>query len=47
MAQAFRQAKARRFFDIRGNAEMSFISIGIGMALGLLLGMIAVQVLLS
>lgn len=34
MAQAFRQAEVRRFFDIRGNAEL--ISIGVEMALGLL-----------
>jgi putative transport protein len=39
-----RQAEVRRFFgdSIKGNAEMSFISIGVGMALGLLLGMIPV-----
>lgn len=37
-----RQAEARRFFgdSIRGNAEMSFVSIGVGMALGLLVGMV-------
>jgi putative transport protein len=41
---AGRQADVRRFFgdSIKGNAEMSFISIGVGMALGLLLGMIPV-----
>ena len=34
--------KCRRHFgdSIKGNAEMSFVSIGVGMALGLLLGMI-------
>ena len=39
-----RQADVRRFFgdSIKGNAELSFVSIGIGMALGLLLGMIPV-----
>jgi putative transport protein len=37
-----RQAEARRFFgdSIRGNAEMSFVSIGVGIALGLLVGMV-------
>ena len=37
-----RQAEVRRFFgdSIKGNAEMSFVSIGVGMALGLVLGMI-------
>jgi len=42
LAPAGRQAEVRRFFgdSVRGNAEMSFISIGVGMALGLLLGMI-------
>ena len=39
-----RQAEVRRFFgdSIKGNAELSFVSIGVGMALGLLLGMIPV-----
>jgi putative transport protein len=39
-----RQDDIRRFFgdSIKGNAEMSFVSIGVGMALGLLLGMIPV-----
>jgi putative transport protein len=39
-----RQAEARRFFgdSIRGNAEMSFVSIGVGMALGLLVGMVPI-----
>jgi putative transport protein len=37
-----RQADVRRFFgdSIRGNAELSFVSIGVGIALGLLVGMI-------
>lgn len=37
-----RQDEVRRFFgdSIRGNAEMSFVSIGVGMALGLLVGMV-------
>jgi putative transport protein len=41
---AGRQAEVRRFFgdSIKGNAEMSFISVGVGIALGLLLGMIPV-----
>ena len=41
---AGRQAEVRRYFgdSIKGNAEMSFVSIGVGMALGLLLGMIPV-----
>lgn len=44
LAPTGRQAEVRRFFgdSIKGNAEMSFISIGVGMALGLLLGMIPV-----
>ena len=44
LTPAGRQADVRRFFgdSIKGNAEMSFISIGVGMALGLLLGMIPV-----
>lgn len=39
-----RQAEIRRFFgdSIKGHAEMSFVSIGVGMALGLVLGMIPV-----
>jgi putative transport protein len=39
-----RQAETRRHFgdSVKGNAEMSFISIGVGIALGLLLGMIPV-----
>jgi putative transport protein len=39
-----RQAEARRYFgdSIKGNAELSFVSIGVGIALGLLLGMIPV-----
>ena len=39
-----RQAEVRRFFgdSIKGNAELSFVSVGIGMALGLLLGMIPI-----
>jgi putative transport protein len=39
-----RQAETRRFFgdSIKGNAELSFVSIGVGIALGLLLGMIPV-----
>jgi putative transport protein len=41
---AGRLAEVKRFFgdSIKGNAELSFISIGVGMALGLLLGMIPV-----
>jgi putative transport protein len=41
---AARQAEVRRHFgdSIRGNAELSFVSIGVGIALGLLLGMIPV-----
>jgi putative transport protein len=37
-----RQTEVRRFFgdSIRGNAEMSFVSVGVGMALGLLVGMV-------
>jgi putative transport protein len=39
-----KQAEVRRFFgdSIKGNAELSFVSVGIGMALGVLLGMIPV-----
>ena len=39
-----KQAEARRFFgdSIKGNADLSFVSVGIGMALGVLLGMIPV-----
>jgi putative transport protein len=39
-----RQAEVRRFFgdSVRGSAEMSFVSIGVGMALGLLLGMVPI-----
>ncbi|MGH6644139.1 MAG: aspartate:alanine exchanger family transporter, partial [Bradyrhizobium sp.] len=39
-----RQAEVRRHFgdSVKGNAEMSFVSIGVGMALGLLVGMIPV-----
>lgn len=39
-----RQAEIRRYFgdSIKGNAELSFVSIGVGIALGLVLGMIAV-----
>jgi putative transport protein len=39
-----RQAEVRRYFgdSIKGNAELSFISIGVGIALGLLLGMVPV-----
>jgi putative transport protein len=39
-----RQAEVRRHFgdSIKGNAELSFVSIGVGIALGLLLGMIPV-----
>ena len=39
-----RQAEVRRFFgdSMKGNAELSFVSVGIGMALGLLLGMIPI-----
>jgi putative transport protein len=42
IAPAGKQADVRRFFgdSIKGNAEMSFISIGVGMALGLALGLI-------
>ena len=41
---AGRQAEVRRFFgdSIKGNAEMSFVSVGVGMALGILLGMVPV-----
>jgi len=41
---AGRQADVRRFFgdSVKGSAELSFISVGVGMALGLLLGMIKV-----
>ena len=41
---AGRQAEVRRHFgdSIKGNAELSFVSIGVGIALGLLLGMIPV-----
>jgi putative transport protein len=39
-----RQAEVRRHFgdSAKGNAELSFVSIGVGIALGLLLGMIPV-----
>jgi putative transport protein len=39
-----RQDDVRRFFgdSIKGNAEMSFVSVGVGMALGLLLGMVPI-----
>jgi putative transport protein len=39
-----RQADVRRFFgdSMKGNAELSFVSVGIGMALGLLLGMVPI-----
>jgi putative transport protein len=39
-----KQAEVRRFFgdSIKGNAELSFVSVGIGMALGVLVGMIPV-----
>jgi putative transport protein len=39
-----RQVEVRKFFgdSIKGNAEMSFISIGVGLAIGLLVGMIPV-----
>jgi putative transport protein len=39
-----RQAEVRRHFgdSIKGNAELSFVSIGVGIALGLLLGMVPV-----
>jgi putative transport protein len=39
-----RKAEVQRFFgdSIKGNAELSFVSIGVGIALGLLLGMIPV-----
>ena len=39
-----KQAEVRRFFgdSIKGNAELSFVSVGIGMALGMLVGMIPV-----
>jgi putative transport protein len=41
---AGRQADVRRYFgdSIKGNAEMSFVSIGVGIALGLLLGMVPI-----
>jgi putative transport protein len=41
---AGRQAEVRRHFgdSIKGNAELSFVSIGVGIALGLLLGMVPV-----
>src|SRR5918994_560491 len=41
---AGRQAEVKRYFgdSIKGNAELSFVSIGVGIALGLLLGMIPV-----
>ena len=41
---AGRQADVRRHFgdSIKGNAELSFVSVGVGIALGLLLGMIPV-----
>jgi putative transport protein len=41
---AGRRADVRRFFgdSIKGSAELSFISIGVGMALGLLVGMVPV-----
>jgi putative transport protein len=44
LAPSGRQADIRRFFgdSIKGNAELSFISIGVGMALGLLLGMVPI-----
>jgi putative transport protein len=44
LAPTGKQADVRRFFgdSIKGNAEMSFISIGVGMALGLLLGMVPI-----
>lgn len=44
LAPAGRQADVQRFFgdSVKGSAEMSFISVGVGMALGLLLGMIPV-----
>lgn len=46
MIPSGRQAEMRRFFgdSIKGNAEMSFVSIGVGMALGLLLGMVPIPV---
>jgi putative transport protein len=39
-----KQPEVRRFFgdSIKGNAELSFVSVGIGMALGVLVGMIPV-----
>lgn len=39
-----RKAEVQRYFgdSIKGNAELSFVSIGVGIALGLLLGMIPV-----
>jgi putative transport protein len=39
-----RQVETRRFFgdSIKGNAELSFVSVGVGMALGLLVGMIPI-----
>jgi len=41
---AGRQAEMRRHFgdSIKGNAELSFVSIGVGIALGLLLGMVPI-----
>ena len=41
---AGKQAEVRRHFgdSIKGNAELSFVSIGVGIALGLLLGMIPI-----
>jgi putative transport protein len=41
---AGKQAEVRRHFgdSIKGNAELSFVSIGVGIALGLLLGMVPV-----
>jgi len=44
LAPAGRQADVRRFYgdSAKGNAELSFVSIGVGMALGLLLGMIPI-----
>ncbi|WP_178133925.1 aspartate:alanine exchanger family transporter [Vineibacter terrae] len=44
VAPTGKHADLRRFFgdSIKGNAEMSFVSIGVGMALGLLLGMIPI-----
>jgi putative transport protein len=39
-----RKAEVQRYFgdSIKGNAELSFVSVGVGIALGLLLGMIPV-----